>query len=1644
MYRKVGKRPQGLVVFQWRALALSALLIGFSINSLSAATIYANSSSGNDANDGLSAGNAKKTFHGAYGAASAGDTIDLTGTFTWTDSDETGDVVNFGYNIAKNLVIQGQGANSTFVQAHGSPNSADRRVFEITANNVEFKGLTIRHGGASFRAAGSTPHRAYGGAIGYPYNTTFTSSYSLTIRECVLTANYSRLSDGAVNPALYAGGIVLMENSSIHSNTTNRSNEDFVRLAFNSSTAQLSRVFRNCTFSNNTTSNSTKSDVYDFFLDRSSASFEHCTFSNSNRAIRVDGSAPRVYLNNCIVYGSTDNMDILITRGVSSSINIRNSIVGYTSGTMNFISGPTASSSQTVNISSSLAQNSSNIGTPTLALSSGSVAIDAADPNYSNSPNNTDQRGFFPNGTRDIGAYEFNGFATPCDANVAVAPSGAGTQGDPYLIANFGNLHWISENSSSWGAYFRQTANIDAAVSSEACYKGGAGWSPIGNSVTSFTGEYDGQGNTISNLSINRPSSISVGMFGRTANGASLKSINLVAVDITGSHEVGALVGTPLNSGTTTIDAVTVTGSISSARTGANAADLGGLVGYAQATSISNSSVNATISGEGRNIGGIAGDGAANTSISNSYVNGSISGTGTQGQIGGIAGLYRGSGIDNCYSTASVTAGSVSSNPGVGGLIGQLSSGITVSNSYASGAVTHTSGATLGGLIGINANANDANLTNCFWDTQTSGQSNSDGGTGKTTAEMKVESTFTAWDFNSTWSILTLDNLSYPYLQSATQNPAPGIVPVEYASGNGSSGAPFQISDLNQLYKLSNDNSNWDKYFVQTANIDASSSASWNGGQGFNPIGNTTTKFTGTYDGGGFTISDLAVNRPSADYQGLFGVADGANLTQIQVLNASVVGRSRSAVVCGMAENGTNINKVFASGSITGQRSDNFTQVAGIIGYQLLSHLSQSASAVNVTGNHGSLGSLVGYATSNTLNGSTISDCYSSGSVTSNNNNEFVGSLIGGVNNVSINRCYARGLVTNSNTTNVGGFVGGDNGGANTVSNSFYNSSTTGKSTSAVGGTALNTAQMQEVSSYVDNWDFSLASNIWGYNPNENSAYPFLRWQGTSLAQIWLRQTDADWSTGTNWSENSVPTSSSIVVVPNQAKIDKLVISSAADAGSVFLESGAQLEVTHGHSLAISNDLNNNGSLSLLATGGGSPAYAQMKINGNYSGSGTVHQEQNFKGGWQMVATSMNATSASHFGNVGSNAINGASNTQNLFYWDGSDYVNVPDNSASITPGQGYFGYVGTYGFRENAGVQRFSGSPNTAASPSLNNNQAAGSITIEGGQGDQGWNLIANPFTCALDFSSIARTHVDNAFYVYDNNKSGGAGYIAYSEAGIVNPEIAPLQSFWVKANAASPSMGSMNMAGHGTLAQSPQHYKTNGKNFDRLVLRSRALADSATDDYTVVAFIAGTTDGFDSEWDAHKLANGGDNPNLYSLSQATAMATNAIDFGPANTEAKTVDLGFQAPQQAAVYEISFDDSYMLHQYSVFLEDKKTQAFHDLRQGAYRFAQDSNWVQRFVLHLQSQSVGKPAFAPQTTSLEAWVHQGQLQILSNYAFEGQVELRSLGGQIVYRSAISAEADAPLRRSLPTELASGVYLLSLREQGRSHNFKVYLD
>lgn len=126
----------------------------------------------------------------------------------------------------------------------------------------------------------------------------------------------------------------------------------------------------------------------------------------------------------------------------------------------------------------------------------------------------------------------------------------------------------------------------------------------------------------------------------------------------------------------------------------------------------------------------------------------------TTNYSGGFVGLCQaGTSVANCYAIGKVCEDGISHvNANIGGFVGKLDTG-TIATSYSSGAVYATGTPTNGG--GFGGVDDSGTWTDCFWDKTTSGWTTSAGGTGKTTAEMHLEATFTNWDFDDVWEIAT-------------------------------------------------------------------------------------------------------------------------------------------------------------------------------------------------------------------------------------------------------------------------------------------------------------------------------------------------------------------------------------------------------------------------------------------------------------------------------------------------------------------------------------------------------------------------------------------------------------------------------------------------------------------------------------------------------------------------------------------------------------------------------------------------------------------------------------------------------------------------------------------------------------------------
>ncbi|MCU0917015.1 MAG: hypothetical protein MUC88_21000, partial [Planctomycetes bacterium] len=341
---------------------------------------------------------------------------------------------------------------------------------------------------------------------------------------------------------------------------------------------------------------------------------------------------------------------------------------------------------------------------------------------------------------------------------------GRGEPNDPYQIATAADLIALGETPDDYDKHFVLTADVDldpnlpgrkvfdkAVIASDTDPSEYSGFNG-----TPFTGVFDGRGHVISHLTMRGEDY--VGLVGQMSWSATVKNMGVVDVNIAGSGLfVGGLVGDNLQGAVTQCYS---TGAVSGGRY------VGGLVGLNDWTTGRLAIYHATVTqcystvavSGGDDVGGLVGTNAR-SSVNQCYSSGGVAGTGQN--LGGLVGRNHGGSVIQCYGTGTVAG----------------------------------NGQYIGGLVGQNSR----DVLQSFWDMETSGQSTSSGGTGRTTAEMQTGTTFldAGWDFvgetvngpNDVWRIV--EGLTYPLLSWQ-----------KYSGGTGEPNDPYQIATAADLIAL--------------------------------------------------------------------------------------------------------------------------------------------------------------------------------------------------------------------------------------------------------------------------------------------------------------------------------------------------------------------------------------------------------------------------------------------------------------------------------------------------------------------------------------------------------------------------------------------------------------------------------------------------------------------------------------------------------------------------------------------------------------------------------------------------------------------------------------------------------------------------
>jgi hypothetical protein len=699
--------------------------------------------------------------------------------------------------------------------------------------------------------------------------------------------------------------------------------------------------------------------------------------------------------------------------------------------------------------------------------------------------------------------------------------TGSGTALDPYIIQDVTDLQNMNLNLA---AYYELGNDIDASATSG--WNGGAGFIPLGQrGGTSFTGHFDGNNHTISNLYINMAPAIDkyTGLFGSAA-GAEIRNVNLIGAYIEGGggsgyFAMGILAG---YLGSCTIGNCHVQGTVvyHTANTMWEPC-CGGFCGWlalystvaccSSDVTISSSGVAPAPSGEVK-LGGFIGNSDVWPNIAHCYVTGTVTRIDGGRYIGGFCG-WNWSTISKCYADVDIEAsaawqwiggfvgtnyaimnncysrGSVHGPPGdpwtgrTGGFAGKLSGDGSTYNCYSTGAVTAPS--YVGGFCAEGPEIGEC--LDCFWDTQTSGMGTSSCGTGKTTAEMKTESTFTdaGWDFDAVWNIDGVTNDGYPFLQWPQQPIAQSLPAINIHAKAGTARVNGKVTDtgsslLSCQYRFRY------KIYGGTYNYTA-----WANGK--------STNNTFYVDLAGLSSGQYEF---SAQIRSLCSPSDWAeplyfNLTKPAVTNCTVSGTISTLSpaiytsyyfggLIGRVD-GVEVSECSADVDII---LDDGYNIGGLIADILDSHISKCFEIGNI-----SAGDDFGSFAYSINNNSIVDNCYALGDATSIAvTNYCVAGFVAYLYSGTINNCYSKGKVAYPGTYPAG-FCSQNNG---TITGCFWDMETSGRLTSQ-GGTGKTTVEMQSLDTF-----FPAGWNIEEHKSADLAdGYPFLSWQIPGSSPIW-------------------------------------------------------------------------------------------------------------------------------------------------------------------------------------------------------------------------------------------------------------------------------------------------------------------------------------------------------------------------------------------------------------------------------------------------------------------------------------------------------------------------------------------------------------
>jgi hypothetical protein len=386
-------------------------------------------------------------------------------------------------------------------------------------------------------------------------------------------------------------------------------------------------------------------------------------------------------------------------------------------------------------------------------------------------------------------------------------------------------------------------------------------------------------------------------------------------------------------------------------------------------------------------------------------------------------------------------------------------------------------------------------------------------------------------------------------------------------------------------------------------------------------------------------------------------------------------------------------------------------------------------------------------------------------------------------------------------------------------------------------------------------------------------------------ATSWIGIIDNDWWNPGNWT-NGLPSLITDVTIPAGAA-NFPTVGSVAQCNTLSMESGASL---------LDNGL-------LLANNG-------VTIERTYSGNQ-----------WHLISSPVTGPLSGMFTGL---YLQGFDESSNLY----GDIIPV---DSTLTPGSGF----ALYNQNGNA-TASYNGSLTWSATTLLTRSAAGG---------NNGWNLVGNPYPSSIDWEAASgwtKTNIEASTYRFDGAGSGNwAIWNGITGTNGATQFIASGQGFFVAVNDDGSSIGTLEFTNEVRIHDNTAFYKEEPVDIVKLKVSGNDYSDE-----TAVYFREGATVGFDSQLDAHNLSSFElTAPNIYS----TANGGMAINVLP---EVMSVPMTVKVGIESGTFTIEAVSNGGFSK--LYLEDIATGIITDLNSDACTFDYIPGMENRFVLHFSA------------------------------------------------------------------------------------------